>query len=77
MLKKKKADLIFLDINMPGMDGMTALENVVKDYPSIKVIMCSAASDKEVIESAIKLGAQEYITKPFLPDKIIEKINMF
>lgn len=76
MLKKKKADLIFLDINMPGMDGMTALENVMKDYPNIKVIMCSAVADKEVIDSAIRLGASGYISKPFLPDKIIANIGM-
>jgi two-component system chemotaxis response regulator CheY len=75
MLKKKKADLIFLDINMPGMDGMTALENVVKDYPSTKVIMCSGVTGKEVIDSAMKLGAQAYITKPFMPERIIEKLK--
>lgn len=76
MLQNKKADLIFLDINMPGMDGMTALQNVIKDYPNIKVIMCSAVSDKAIIDSATALGASEYITKPFLPDIIIKNINM-
>ncbi|MCM0650276.1 response regulator [Clostridium swellfunianum] len=76
ILKRKKADLIFLDINMPGMNGMTALQNVMKAYPNAKVIMCSAVADKEVIDSAIELGAAAYITKPFLPDKIIEKVNI-
>lgn len=76
MLKKIKTDLIILDINMPGMDGMTALKNVVKSYPDIKVIMCSAVTDKEVIDRAISLGASAYITKPFLPDKIITNISM-
>lgn len=76
MLKKKKADFIMLDINMPGMDGMMALQNIMKDYPNIKVIMCSAEADKEVIDSAIALGASGYITKPFLPDKIIANISM-
>lgn len=76
MLKKKKADLIILDIKMPNMDGITALENVMKDYPNIKVIMCSAVTDKAVIDSAIALGASGYITKPFLPDAIITSIGM-
>lgn len=76
MLKKKKTDFITLDINMPDMDGMTALQNIMKDYPNVKVIMCSAETDKEVIDSAIALGASGYITKPFLPDKVIENICM-
>ena len=76
MLKKKKADLIILDIKMPNMDGITALENVMKDHPNIKVIMCSAVTDKAVIDSAIALGASGYIKKPFLPDAIIKSIGM-
>lgn len=76
MLKKKKADLIFLDINMPGMDGMKTLEYIMKDYPNTKVIMCSAVKDKAVIDSAIALGAAAYVTKPFLPDAIITSIGM-
>lgn len=75
MLKTKKTDLIFLDIKMPGMDGMTALEYVIKDYPKINVIMCSAVTDKSVIDSAMALGASGYITKPFLPDAIIKSIS--
>lgn len=75
ILEKKKADLIFLDIKMPGMDGITALESIVKDYPHTKVIMCSAVTDKAVIDTAIALGAVGYITKPFLPDAIIKSIN--
>lgn len=76
ILKKKKADLIILDIKMPGMDGMTALGHVKKDYSNTKVIMCSAVTDKSIIDSAITLGASHYITKPFLPDAIIASIDM-
>lgn len=74
MLKNKKPDLIMLDIKMPEMDGIAALEQIKKDYPDVKVIMCSAVTEKAVIDSAMKLGAASYITKPFLPDTIIEKI---
>ena len=76
MLRMKKADLIFLDIKMPGMDGMTALENVIKGYPQIKVIMCSAVKDQAVIDSAIAMGASAYITKPFLPDAVVASLGM-
>jgi two-component system chemotaxis response regulator CheY len=76
IMKKKKTDLVILDINIPGMDGMTTLEYVMKDYPSTKVIMCSAVTDQAVIDSAIVLGASAYITKPFLPDAIIASLGM-
>lgn len=65
-----------LDVKMPEMDGMIALEQIKKDYPDVKVIMCSAVTEKSVIDSAMKLGAASYITKPFLPDTIIEKIKI-
>lgn len=76
LLKKKNADLIILDINMPGMNGMAALEYIKRDYPNIKVIMCSAVTDKAVIDSAIVLGASGYITKPFMPEAIITSLRM-
>lgn len=76
ILKKKKEDLIILDIKMPGRDGMTALEHVKKDYPDIKIIMCSAVTDKAIIDSAIALGVTGFITKPFLPDAVISSINI-
>lgn len=76
MLKQKKADLIFLDINMPGMDGIETLEHLIKDYPNINVIMCSVVKDQAIIDSAIALGATGYITKPFLPNAIITSIGM-
>lgn len=76
MLKNNKADIVILDINMPGMNGMDALEYVKKDYPNIKVIMCSVVTDNAVIDSAIALGASGYITKPFLPDAIIKSLGM-
>lgn len=75
MLKFKEPDIIFLDINMPVMDGITALKRIIKEYPKIKVIMCSAVTDKVIIDSAIAAGASGYITKPFFPDAIIKSLK--
>jgi two-component system chemotaxis response regulator CheY len=74
MLRTRKTDLIFLDINMPGMDGMTAMNHIVKDYSGIKVIMCSAVTDKSIIDSAMASGAAAYVTKPFLPEAIRQAV---
>lgn len=71
ILKVKKADLVMLDIKMPGMDGMEALKLIKRDYPDIKVIMCSAVNDKEVMDKVIDLGACGYVVKPFIPETII------
>ena len=71
ILKTKKADLIMLDVNMPGMGGMEALEHIRDNYPNIKVIMCTAVTDKDVVDSAIALGASGYVPKPFLPETIV------
>lgn len=75
MLKTKKVNLVFLDINMPVMDGLTALKQIVKDYPSIKVIMCSAMKEEATIDSAMAMGAAVYVTKPFLPEVIIQAVH--
>lgn len=70
LLKTKKADIIMLDVNMPGMGGIEALEHVRNDYPNINVIMCTAVTDKNVVDSAMALGAYGYVSKPFLPETI-------
>lgn len=75
ILKSCKPDLITLDITMPVMDGLDTL-NVIKDlYPEIKVIMVSAAGQKGKVIDALKLGAKDFIQKPFDPDDIAAVIN--
>ncbi|MEO3944756.1 response regulator [Gorillibacterium sp. CAU 1737] len=69
-IEKAAPDVIFLDINMPEMDGLTALEKIQKQGLNVKVIMVSADSSTETKEKAIELGAIGYITKPFLPEHI-------
>ncbi len=54
---------------------MEALEHIRNDYPNIKVIMCTAITDKDVVDSAIALGASGYVSKPFLPETIAASIN--
>lgn len=76
ILKTKKADIITLDVNMPGMGGIEALEHVRNDYPNINVFMCTAVTDKDIVDSALALGASGYVTKPFLPETIIASLSM-
>ncbi len=63
--KSLKPDVIFLDIIMPEMDGIEALEEIRKIDKFAKVIMCSSVLDNKTVEKAKGLGAIEYIMKPF------------
>ena len=70
-----KPDIVILDITMPGMDGLQALEKIKKiDYVS-KVVMCSSMSDQDNIIRAIQLGASDFIVKPFKKSRMISAVN--
>ena len=60
-----KPDLVTLDITMPKLDGIEALTLIMKADPEAKAIMITAAGQKEKMLKAIKLGALEFITKPY------------
>ena len=58
-------DLVLLDLLMPNMDGLQTLERVRQVRPSTKVVMLSCVSDTRKVVEAIRLGALDYVTKPF------------
>lgn len=66
-----KIDLVFLDIRMPGMDGMETLKMLKDIDESIEVIMVTAINDVQKAGEAIQIGANNYIVKPFDVDQII------
>lgn len=63
-------DLVTLDITMPVMDGLTALKNIKEKYPSVKVVMVSAAGQKNKVMEALKSGASDFLQKPFDPEDV-------
>lgn len=68
-------DIVLSDINMPIMDGLTLLDKVTKKYPQKEVIIVSAYGDKDNISAAKKLGAYDFIVKPFKMDDLETTIN--
>ena len=65
IIEKKQFDLVLLDIKMPKVDGFEVLKFIKKSFPAIKVIMLTAFADlKNAIESK-KLGAEDFISKPY------------
>src|SRR5690242_10939743 len=63
--KGLEPDLVLLDVLMPGIDGLQTLEQLRQKQPSTKVVMLSCVNDTKKVVHAMKLGAQDYLTKPF------------
>ena len=70
-----KPDICVLDIMMPEMDGFTLAEKIKQSEPDMPFIFLTAKSLKEDIVKGLKLGADDYITKPFDPEVLILKLN--
>ena len=75
MLKMIPADVILLDIQMPIMDGITALPEIKKLYPATKVIMLTMMDDHSMITKLMELGANSYLTKTSDSEIIYEAIK--
>ncbi|ONI39110.1 two-component system response regulator [Candidatus Epulonipiscium fishelsonii] len=72
---KLKPDVIFLDITMPKLRGIDAIQKILEVSPKSKIIMCSAMSQQNVVVEAIKKGARDFVTKPIDPDRLLIAIN--
>jgi DNA-binding response OmpR family regulator len=71
-LQEKTFSLVFLDLKMPGMDGMEVLRRIKDDWPQIRVIIITAHGTIDSAVEAMKLGAADFIQKPFTPGEIRE-----
>jgi len=74
--KGLRPDLVLMDLLMPGIDGLETLEGLRKLQPGVKVVMLSCVNDTKKVVQAIRLGATDYITKPFEKaelDKVIDQ----
>ncbi|MCM3716366.1 response regulator [Halalkalibacter oceani] len=71
--------LVTLDLEMPGIDGIRALQLLVTSFPKAKVIIISGNRNKELLFESLRSGAKYYISKPVTEDKIIDafrKLNI-
>ena len=73
LYKKLKPDLVTLDIIMPKVEGeeaIDALKAMIKDDSQAKVLMVSAMGQEEVVKECLKVGAKDFIVKPFQPSEV-------
>ncbi len=65
LLKKEEIDIVILDINLPGMDGLEVLQIIKKKYSEIEVIMITGFGNRRTIINAMRYGASDFFPKPF------------
>ncbi|MDA3733619.1 response regulator [Niameybacter massiliensis] len=75
LAKKLQPDMMTLDITMPEMDGLQAIEAILQVSPNTKIIMCSAMGQQSRVVEAIKRGAKDFIVKPFEKARVLQAIE--
>lgn len=75
MYKKLKPDIVTMDITMPKMEGIEALEKILEIDPKANVLMVSALGQETKIRQAVIIGAKGFIVKPFKEDDLIKALN--
>jgi len=68
-------DVVLLDILMPGLSGMEVLPRLVRWQPDAQVIMITSVADIDTISQAMRLGAYDYVTKPFNMNDLVTRVE--
>lgn len=74
MYEKLRPDIVTMDITMPEMDGIEALRTIKKEHPEAVIIMVTAAGQKDKMMEAVKIGAAEFVAKPFVEETVLEAL---
>ncbi|NPV07428.1 MAG: response regulator [Anaerolineae bacterium] len=75
VVRETRPDVVLLDINMPGMDGLAVAEAITANMPGVQVIMMSVQTEMDYLRKAMRAGARDYILKPFDIDEVPAKIR--
>jgi DNA-binding NtrC family response regulator len=74
-LEHKRFDVVLLDLRMPGLDGMSVLKSIKRDWPASGVVVITGYPTIESAKEAIRLGAFDYLAKPVSPADVINAAN--
>lgn len=73
-VQNEKVDMVLLDIDMPDMNGIETFERMKKASVAVPVIFLTASGLEEDVQNAIKLGAVNYLKKPYRPEELIKRV---
>ncbi|HEY9069626.1 MAG TPA: response regulator [Candidatus Ozemobacteraceae bacterium] len=68
-------NLVTMDITMPDMDGITAVQEIMKIDPKAKIIMCSAMGQLDKVKAAVMAGAKSFLVKPLQPERVLQTVQ--
>lgn len=74
-IRRTKPDVVLMDIELPGTDGITATKSILKNWPAIKILIQTVFEDDDKIFDAICAGASGYILKSISPARLVEAIQ--
>ena len=75
VMERRPADVVLLDLRMPGMDGMSVLKLIKQRWPETEVVIITGYPNVETAKEAVRLGAYDYLAKPVGPDEVINVAN--
>lgn len=75
IIKKSVPDLVLLDLKLPDMSGESVCQQIRKDFPELRVIILTAKDTQHDIIQGLNLGADDYLTKPFVADILLARIQ--
>jgi two-component system chemotaxis response regulator CheY len=70
-----RPEVTTLDITMPEKDGLAALQEIMALDPAARVVMCSALGQESKVLESIKIGAKDFVVKPFQPDRVLGAVD--
>lgn len=79
VVKKTLPDLLFLDLVMPGKNGLEMITDLKSIWPELKVVACSTLDDENIVNRARMAGVDDYLTKPFSRETLLialQKLNL-
>lgn len=71
VMAQRPADVVLLDLRMPGMDGMAVLKEIKQGWPETEVVIITGYPNVDSAKEAVRLGAFDYLAKPLGPDEVI------
>jgi DNA-binding NtrC family response regulator len=74
-IKSSEFDLLLMDVKMPKHDGIFLMREIKKNWPDIPIMVMSGYPTPETIADVLKLGATQFIPKPFRPDELVKSVR--